>query len=109
MMAETDPFPLISVFVIQLPLIDQIKSSLIADGSYSNLDSFAFSRCSRRFLKGSELGGAGDAFCASSAEAVAPAVIEKVSDAVALALRCRRGIDRTTYRVHRGLQPPRFP
>jgi hypothetical protein len=64
MMAETDPFPLISVFVIQLPFIDQIKSSLTADGSYSNLDSFAFSRCSRRFLKGSELGGAGDAFSA---------------------------------------------
>src|ERR1022692_4673942 len=56
------PIPLTSSFVIQLPFIDQIKSSLLADGSYSNLDSFAFSRCSRRFLKGSESGGAGDAF-----------------------------------------------
>ena len=62
MMAETDPFPLISAFVIQLPFIDQIKPSLLADGWYSNLDSFAFSRCSRRFLKGSEPGGVGDAF-----------------------------------------------
>ena len=62
MMAEKDPFPLISVLAIQLPFIDQIKSFLIADGSYSNLDRFAFSRCSRKFLKGSELGKAGDAF-----------------------------------------------
>ena len=37
-----------------------MKFLLIENGSYSNPDCCFFSRCSRRFLNGSERGGSGD-------------------------------------------------
>jgi hypothetical protein len=51
-----------SLLASLLPFIDRIKSSLIADGSHSNVDSLAFSRCSRSFRNGSGAEGAGAPF-----------------------------------------------
>jgi hypothetical protein len=86
-----------------------MKFLLIENGSYSNPDCCFFSRCSRRFLNGSEGDGSGDPLSAFACCGGCSGTVGELCDAFALAVRRRLGIGRTTSLFRRGWQPPRPP